>query len=485
MKKKNKHTVLRIISLILWIACIACIFYLSYQIYKANMLPTKYYYILIGVIVFLILIFILFILNKKSKVWILIICDILFLILSLVLYFANVKIDETLDFLNQNLNAKYETNIYNIVVSSSSEIKTIKDLDSKTIKLVNDLDDKTLLETSIKRKIKNSNLEYTSSISDLLYEVKDNTETIIIVNSGNFDAMLEEDETYKNYVRIIDTIEIKSKVVNTETNIAVTEDPFIVYLSGIDTRSGKLPAKSLSDVNILLVVNPVDKELLMVNTPRDYYVNLHGIKGNKDKLTHAGLVGGVKLSMSTLEDLYDIEIPYYVRVNFNAVINLVDAIGGITINNDQNKNIKCWTDQSCIIKPGDNKVNGKCALAFARERHAYKNGDRHRGENQEQVISKIIEKVTSSKTLISSYSNILEALAGTFETNITTEEIMSLVKMQINDMSSWKISTYNVTGSDLYAKTYSYPNRDLYVMNPNMETVNTAKQKLNDALTIN
>lgn len=485
MKKKQKHIVLRVLSLILWIACMACVCYLSYQIYKANMLPTKYYYILIGVIVFLILLFIMFILNKKTKVWILIICDILFLTLSVVLYFANIKINETLKFLDQNLNAKYETNIYNIVVSKDSKIKSIKDLDSKTIKLVNDLDDKTLLETSIKRKIKNSKLEYTTSISDLLYEVKDNTEVIIIVNSGNFDAMIEEDETYKDYIRIIDTIEIKSKVVNTATNIAVTEDPFVVYLSGIDTRSGKLPAKSLSDVNILLVVNPVDRELLMVNTPRDYYVNLHGIKGNKDKLTHAGLIGGVKLSTSTLEDLYEIKIPYYVRVNFNAVINLVDAVGGITINNDQNKNIKCWTDPSCIIKPGDNKVNGKCALAFARERHAYKEGDRHRGENQEQVISKIIEKVTSSKTLINNYSNILESLNGTFETNITTEEIMSLVKMQINDMRGWTISTYNVTGSDLYAKTYSYPNRDLYVMNPNVETVNIAKQKLNDALTIN
>ena len=134
MKKKKKHIILRVLSIILWIACMACVCYLSYQIYKANMLPTKYYYILIGVIVFLILLFIMFILNKKSKVWILIICDILFLTLSVVLYFANIKINETLKFLDQNLNAKYETNIYNIVVSKYSEIKSIKDLDSKTIK---------------------------------------------------------------------------------------------------------------------------------------------------------------------------------------------------------------------------------------------------------------------------------------------------------------------------------------------------------------
>ncbi len=483
MKKKNN--ILRKLCLIFWITCMVCICFFCYQIYKVNVFPNKYYCIFIGIIVFLIILLRMFILNKKTKSWILISSNILCLFLSVIFCFANIKIDETLDFLNQNLNAKYETNIYNIIVAESSEIKSIKDLEDKTIKLVNDLEDKTLLENSIKRKIKNVKLEYTTSISRLLYEVKDNSDVIVIVNSGNYDAMVEEDENYKNSVRIIDTIEIKSKIINDDTNISVTDESFVVYLSGIDTRSDNLPAKSLSDVNILLVVNPIDKELLMVNTPRDYYVYLHGINEMKDKLTHAGLVGGVKLSMSTLEDLYGIKIHYYVRINFNAVINLVDAIGGITINNDQDDSIVCWTDRSCIIKPGDNDVNGKCALAFARERYAYVEGDRHRGENQEQVITKIIDKVTSSETLINNYSNILESLNGTFETNITTEEIMRLVKMQIDDISGWTISTYNVAGSDLYAKTYSYENRELYVMEPDMETVNIAKQKIKEALIIN
>ena len=484
-KKRKEHKVFRIISIILWALALLSMGYLCYLIYTANILPNKYYMILIGVLVFLVLIFFLFVKNKKSKLWILIICDILFIPLIGVSYFANMKLDDTLKFLKENLNAKYETNIYNIVVNANSDIKDIKGLDSKTIKLVDDLNDKDLLETSIKRKVKNSTLEYSTSISDLLYEVKDNKETIIIVNSGNFDAMAEEDEEYSNSVRIIDTIEIKQKVVNTATNVAVTEEPFIVYLSGIDTRSGKMPAKSLSDVNILLVVNPVDRKILMVNTPRDYYVNLHGINGNKDKLTHAGLVGGVKLSMATLEDLYDVKVPYYVRVNFNAVVRLVDAVGGLTLYNDQSRSFSCWTDRSCVFKPGDNEVGGKCALAFARERHAYKEGDRHRGENQEQVISKIIEKVTSSKTIISKYSDILNSLNGTFETNITTDEITSLVKMQLDDMRGWTIDTYNVTGGDLYAKTYSYPNRNLYVMTPNMDTVEEAKTKLKEAMGTN
>ena len=481
-KRKKKNTILRIISGFLWLLALISMGYLCYLIYTANILPTKYHMILVGIMLFLILIFMLFIKNKKSRAWILILCDIIFIPLIGISYFANDKLDDTLKFLENNLNAKYETNIYNIVVNKNSNFNSISDLNNKTIKLVNDMDDKTLLEKSINKKIKNSKLEYSENVAELLYEVKDNIEIIIIVNSGNYDAMVEEDQEYTNSVKVLDTIEIKQRVENTSTGVDVTEDSFIVYLSGIDTRSGKLPAKSLSDVNILLVVNPTEKKILMVNTPRDYYVQLHGKTGLKDKLTHAGLVGGVSLSMSTLEDLYDIEIPYYVRVNFNAVIKLVDAVGGITLYNDQTKSFSCWTDRDCVFKPGNNSVNGKCALAFARERHAYTEGDRHRGENQEQVIQKIIEKVTSSKTLISKYSDILTSLNGTFETNITTEEITSLVKMQIDDMSGWTIDTYNVSGSDLYAYTYSYPSRELYVMNPDITKVEEAKIKLKQAL---
>ena len=162
----------------------------------------------------------------------------------------------------------------------------------------------------------------------------------------------------------------------------------------------------------------------MVNTPRDYYVQLHGKTGLKDKLTHAGLVGGVNMSMSTLEDLYGIKVPYYVRVNFNAVVKLVDAIDGITLYNDQTRSFSCWTDRDCVFKPGDNNVKGKCALAFARERHAYTEGDRHRGENQEQVIQKIIEKVTEREIEkevdintrhLKLYNNFLDVLEGSFK----------------------------------------------------------------------
>ncbi len=139
-----------------------------------------------------------------------------------------------------------------------------------------------------------------------------------------------------------------------------------------------------------------------------------------------------------MQDIFGIEVDYYARVNFNAVIKLVDAVGGLTINSDVNYSFRCWTDRNCVIKPGDNKVNGKCALAFARERHAYSTGDRHRGENQQQVIQLIIDKLSSSKSLLSNYDKILSALNKSFETDLSTDNITSLIQFQLNDMRGWE-----------------------------------------------
>lgn len=487
-KKKSKgKTILRIISIIIWLIAIIILGMLTYEIYCFDILPSKYYLIIGAVALFLIILFILFIANKKTKKVLLVLLDILFIIMIGVCFFAYDKLKSVVDFMDANLGAKYDTNVYYVIVNSKSEYKNIESIKGKTVKLVDDINDKETLERSFNKKL-DVTYEYVDNISELLYEIKENPELILIVNSGNYDAMIENDgmiETdikFESSIKKLETLEIVFKVENEETGVDVTIDPFVVYISGIDTRSNKLPAKSGSDVNIILVINPKKHEILMINTPRDYFVQLNGTTGLKDKLTHAGLVGGYQLSIATLEDLYGIDIHYYARVNFNAVIKLVDAIGGITVNSDVDYKITCHTDNKCIIKPGDNKVDGRCALAFARERYAYKTGDRHRGENQEQVITKIIEKVTSSTTLLTKSDQLLESMSGTFQTNITTEEIASLVKLQLDEMPHWKISTYNVTGSDSYQYSYSYPKTELYVMVPDEKTVNTAKEKIKEAL---
>ncbi len=481
-KKHETNPMLRKFSLILWIISMLFMIILGYFIYSANVLPLKYFLSVVAVFVLLLAIHGIFILNKKTRIWLLIVLDVIAFVLMAGEAVAISKISETINFLRENLGAYFETNVYNIVVNAESFYNSLEDIQNQTVKIVKDMDDMSLLEDSLSKKV-SVNLEYEeASVVDLLENVSEDTELIILVNSGNYDAMVELDETYESKVRVIDTVTVVTEKEIDDANINVTEDPFVVYLSGIDTRSNSLPSRSLSDVNILLAVNPTTKNILMIHIPRDYYVQLHGTTGNKDKLTHAGTIGGVEMSMGTIEDLFEIEIPYYVRVNFNAVVNLVDAIGGINVYSDVNYSFSCWTDRSCTLNPGLNYVGGKCALAFARERHAYETGDRHRGENQEQVIELIIDKVTSSSTIINNYSNILSALDGTFETNLTMDDITSLVKMQIDDMASWNIESYNVDGTGALLPTYSYPNQNLSVMNPNMDTVNEAIQRLNTIL---
>ena len=478
--KKNKHSNpdLRKLSIIIWIVSIIFMIVLGYFIYSANVLPLKYFLAIVIVFVVFLSIHGIFILNKKTRIWLLIVLNIIAFAFMSVEAFAIIKINETITFLRENLGAHFETNIYNIVVNKESSYNSIEDIKDKTIKTVHDIEDMSEVERKLQEKV-SMNVEYEENVVDLLLDVATDKELIILVNSGNYDAMIQNDEDYEGKVKVLDTISIVTEVEVDESGLDVTKDPFVVYLSGIDTRSNSLPARSLSDVNIIMAVNPKTKNILMIHVPRDYYVQLHGTTGYKDKLTHSGTLGGIEMSMATIEDLFEIEIPYYARVNFNAVVNLVDAIGGINIYSDVNYSFTCWTDRSCKFNPGLNYVGGKCALAFARERHAYDTGDRHRGENQEQVIELVIDKATSSSTIINNYSNILTALDGTFETNLTMDDITNLVKMQIDNMSPWHIESYNVDGTGANLPTYSYPNQNLYVMNPNMETVTEAINRLN------
>ncbi len=480
-KKNSKYRMISKFSQLLWILSILLIMLLGYFIYSSNVLPLKYFLIIIGICFVFLVLHGFFVLKKNTRLWLLILLNIVTLIFMCGEVFAITKISDMINFLRENLANHFETNVYNIIVNKDSSYSNINDIQNKTLKTVKDMEDLNLFETSVKNKVDGS-IEYQDNIVDLLTKIKNDKELIVIVNSGSYDAMVEMDDKFEDSVKIIDTIVITVEIHNNETGIDITKDPFVLYLSGIDTRSNYLPSRSLSDVNILLAINPKNKRILMIHIPRDYYVQIHGTSGYKDKLTHTGTIGGVELTMKTLEDLLEIELPYYFRVNFNAVVNLVDAIGGININSDVDYSFTCWTDRSCVFHPGLNSVGGKCALAFARERHAYATGDRHRGENQEQVLELVINKITSSSTIISKYTDILNALNGTFQTNISMEEITNLVKMQIDDMSPWRMETLNVDGTGAYMPTYSYPGQNLYVMEPKMDTVTKAIEKLNEVL---
>ena len=295
--------------------------------------------------------------------------------------------------------------------------------------------------------------------------------------------MTEANPDYGTKTKVVTTIKIEKRI-DKDDNGDISEQPFLIFLSGIDAREDYIPYAARSDVNIAIAVNPKTAQILLLTIPRDYQIHVPGTSGGlNDKMTHTGSLGGVQLSKATAEDLLGVKFDDYIRVNFGFVVGLVDAIGGITINSDWNTPITCYTNRACIIQPGNNEVGGACALAFARERMAYDTGDTHRAENQQQVIGKIFEKVSKSSTIINNYSDILEALTGTFETSLTSSDIQSFVRLQLDKTPNWKIHSYTLatTGHDeLY--TYSYPTEPLYVAYQDPASIAKAKQMLQEIL---
>ncbi len=304
-------------------------------------------------------------------------------------------------------------------------------------------------------------------------------ETDALILNGVSVALLLEEEGYEDFaqrVRILRTMPLASLEPTEETTEPapteppvveknITNTPFVVYISGSDTRSSILNV-SRSDVNILMVVNPETKQVLLLNTPRDYYVPNPAGGGKPDKLTHCGIYG-VDCSVEALEGLYGIDIAYHGQINFTGFETLVDAVGGITVYSDQ----AFKTSAGVYISEGENTLNGEQALSFCRERYRVSGGDNTRGKNQMKVIKAVIQKMTSGTTVISNYASILASLEGMFSTSITSAEIGMLVKMQLEDMASWNIQTYAVTGTGGSAKTYSMPSYYAYVMYPNEQAV--------------
>jgi LCP family protein required for cell wall assembly len=246
--------------------------------------------------------------------------------------------------------------------------------------------------------------------------------------------------------------------------------PFVVYISGIDTY-GEIDTVSRSDVNILAVVNPESRKVLLVNTPRDYYVQLHGTTGLRDKLTHSG-VYGIDKSVKTMEDLYATPISYYLRINFTSLVDTVDVLGGVDVNSAYS--FRVGGDGFAV---GYNHLDGKKALAFARDRYSFEDGDRVRGQNQQRVIEAIISKLSSYSSLLN-YPQILASLQGSFQTNMASNDITKLIKYQLNDMKKWQVESISVNGTDSHNYTYSMPTAMLYVMEPDKASVEAAKAKI-------
>ena len=262
----------------------------------------------------------------------------------------------------------------------------------------------------------------------------------------------------------------------------ISKHPFVVYISGIDTRNAdEIVEKSRSDVNIIVAVNPRQKRVLTVSTPRDFYVPLYGDSNKMDKLTHAGSYG-IDCSMDTLEALYGIDFNYYAKVNFKSVVDIVDAVGGVTVNSEYDFSSKYSLSGTVYsFKKGENTIDGDQALAFARERSSFASGDRQRGKNQQELIKAVAKKAISPSILIpANIEGIMSAISKNTKTNFSEKEIKKLITYQMSSMGKeWNFESMSADGTGDYAYTYSVSSQKLYVMRPNMETVNAAREALN------
>lgn len=441
------------------------------MIYRLNLIPIKYF---LPILIFLLLFILLLdfkLIRKKTGLFSRICFDIVGVIFIIVLGFGLTYLNATYHFMNNLLSKGYEVKNYVVVVEKSRNFQKIKDLDTLEIGYL----EADAYYSSVSKKIKKDisyqekEVKEVASFTDSL--VKKDVSGIIL-EKEYYQLLKEEYQNLEN-TKIIKTYPLivkkeKKKKKNHE------EDPFLLYISGIDTY-GDIRSVSRSDVNIVAVVHPKSGKILLVSIPRDYYVPLHGISSNsKDKLTHAGIYG-IDMSIETINDLLDININYYLRMNFSTLTKSIDLIGGIDVYSDQS--FTSYTNKAITFQKGINHMNGEEALAFARERYAYQEGDRHRGKNQQEIITAMIKKLSSIKN-ITKYKQILESLDGTFETDMSYDDLTSLLKMQINQNIDWQVESISLDGVGSRMPTYSMGSRNLYVMIPDLESIKLAKAKI-------
>lgn len=474
-KKKRKGTLIRIILFIIQIILTGL---LLVKLQSMNLIPSKY--ILTLVFVIAVINILLFVLKniKIARTVMLIISVLVSIILALGIVFCS-KVDSAVS----RVVAEEDKEITHmaVLVLDSNETETLKDLSGcqvgyfeegePTEVVMNEID------TVVSEPVTYDEQDDVMSLVDSLFLMQDDA---VILNTAYID-MIEEVEGYEGFsdqVRIIYETEVETAVELAKVEAsyeALEKDSFVVYISGIDTF-GSVNAKSRSDVNILAAVNTRTGQIQLINTPRDYFIELSVSNGKKDKLTHAGIYG-VDVSMDTLEQLYGIEIDYYVRLNFSGFESIIDTLGGIDV----------YSEYDFTVEPikhytvGYNHLSGIEALAFARERHSFATGDNQRGKNQMAVIIALIDKI-SSKEMIMNFDEVMKQVNSCVLTNMSSENIYSLIRTQLANGHGWDIQTYSVTGSGDKSTTYTMPKTTTYVMIPNQSTIQEAKTLMENVL---
>jgi len=449
---------------------------LLFTMFNYNFLSFRFLNIIITIGLLVVLAISIFLQKTKKSPLVTTVVLVIFSLVSLVGIFGFKQMIDITNRMNQT--AAFSEVEMSIVVPKESDIKDVSQLTSVQAPTKVDKNNiETLMSALKKDKKVDVKVDDVASYQEAYDNLKSGKSKAMVL-SGSYASLLESvDSNYASNLKTIYTYKIKKK--NNNSAKQVDSKVFNIYISGIDTY-GSISTVSRSDVNIIMTVNMNTHKILLTTTPRDAYVKIPGGGADQyDKLTHAGIYG-VETSEQTLENLYDIKIDYYARINFTSFLKLIDQLGGVTVHNDQ-----AFTSLhgKFDFPVGDIQMNSEQALGFVRERYSLDGGDNDRGKNQEKVISAIVNKLASLKS-VSNFTSIVNNLQDSVQTNMSLDTINALANTQLDSGSKFTVTSQAVTGTGSTGQLTSYamPNSSLYMMKLDDSSVASASQAIKNLM---
>ena len=449
---------------------------LLFTMFNYNFLSFRFLNIIITIGLLVVLAISIFLQKTKKSALVTTVVLVIFSLVSLVGIFGFKQMIDITNRMNQT--AAFSEVEMSIVVPKESDIKDVSQLTSVQAPTKVDKNNiETLMSALKKDKKVDVKVDDVASYQEAYDNLKSGKSKAMVL-SGSYASLLESvDSNYASNLKTIYTYKIKKK--NSNSAKQVDSKVFNIYISGIDTY-GSISTVSRSDVNIIMTVNMNTHKILLTTTPRDAYVKIPGGGADQyDKLTHAGIYG-VETSEQTLENLYGIKIDYYARINFTSFLKLIDQLGGVTVHNDQ-----AFTSLhgKFDFPVGNIQMNSEQALGFVRERYSLDGGDNDRGKNQEKVISAIVNKLASLKS-VSNFTSIVNNLQDSVQTNMSLDTINALANTQLDSGSKFTVTSQAVTGTGSTGQLTSYamPNSSLYMMKLDDSSVASASQAIKNLM---
>ena len=449
---------------------------LLFTMFNYNFLSFRFLNIIITIGLLVVLAISIFLQKTKKSPLVTTVVLVIFSLVSLVGIFGFKQMIDITNRMNQT--AAFSEVEMSIVVPKDSDIKDVSQLTSVQAPTKVDKNNIDTLMSALKKDKKvDVKVDDVASYQEAYDNLKSGKSKAMVL-SGSYASLLESvDSNYASNLKTIYTYKIKKK--NSNSAKQVDSKVFNIYISGIDTY-GSISTVSRSDVNIIMTVNMNTHKILLTTTPRDAYVKIpDGGADQYDKLTHAGIYG-VETSEKTLENLYGIKIDYYARINFTSFLKLIDQLGGVTVHNDQ-----AFTSLhgKFDFPVGDIQMNSEQALGFVRERYSLDGGDNDRGKNQEKVISAIVNKLASLKS-VSNFTSIVNNLQDSVQTNMSLDTINALANTQLDSGSKFTVTSQAVTGTGSTGQLTSYamPNSSLYMMKLDDSSVASASQAIKNLM---